>query len=437
MEKHIGADGTIFKEEYKRGAFGDAYEFLPLLATETVGYTFDRLIGSTVGFLTNEEKTVTFIYKKDKIEKGLIKVTYQDEFGKQLALPVTIKGNVGTEYTAKAKKIKGYVANEESQTATYANEDTVISFVYTREPVVGANVEVKFVKETGEALAGLSPLTLSGNLGVGYDATSENNEEVQTEIEKAAALGYSVKEIPANVTGTFTNKKQIVVYVFEKGEIPVGDVTVNYVDKDTLGEVADSVSLTGTIGAHYQSEAKIIPGYRLVEMPSNESGSFTNAAQTVNYQYEKATGGEVTIRFVNEEGVELAEPEKRTGLVGDSILPENNAKEILGYTVIGSSLQELKGQRFTENNQTLDLTHKFNSTNPDIKPVKVVCIDLYGNILKSNVKVVQSGQTLTVLAPVIEKYTLLGTVSKVTVNWSLGDKDPETIYFTYRGIGSK
>ena len=202
-------------------------------------------------------------------------------------------------------------------------------------------------------------------------------------------------------------------------------------------EVADSDSLTGTVGAHYQSEAKIIPGYRLVEMPSNASGSFTNAAQTVNYQYEKATGGEVTIRFVNEDGVELAEPEKRTGLVGDSIWPENNAKEILGYTVIGSSLQELKGQIFTENNQTLDLTYKFNSTNPDIKPVKVVCIDLYGNILKSNVKVVQSGQTLTVLAPVIEKYTLLGTVSKVTVNWSLGDKDPETIYFTYRGIGSK
>ncbi|WP_413487226.1 MucBP domain-containing protein [Carnobacterium maltaromaticum] len=437
LEKHIGADGTIFKEEYKRGAFGDAYEFLPLLSTETVGYTFDRLIGSKVGFLTNEEKTVTFIYKKDKIEKGLIKVTYQDEFGKQLALPVTVKGNVGTEYTAKAKKIKGYVANAESQTATYANEETVISFVYTREPVAGANVEVKFVKETGEALAGLSPLTLSGNLGAGYDATSENNEEVQTEIQKAVALGYSVKEIPANVTGTFTNKKQIVVYVFEKGEIPAGAVTINYVDKDTLVEVADSDSLTGTVGAHYQSEAKIIPGYRLVEMPSNASGSFTNATQTVNYQYEKATGGEVTIRFVNEDGVELAEPEKRTGLVGDSIWPENNAKEILGYTVIGSSLQELKGQRFTENNQTLNLTYKFNSTNPDIKPVKVVCIDLYGNILKSNVKVVQSGQTLTVLAPVIEKYTLLGTVSKVTVNWSLGDKDPETIYFTYRGIGSK
>ena len=80
-------------------------------------------------------------------------------------------GNLIKEMKAKAKKIKGYVANAESQTATYTNEETVISFVYTREPVAGANVQVKFVKETGEALAGLSPLTLSGNLGVGYDAT--------------------------------------------------------------------------------------------------------------------------------------------------------------------------------------------------------------------------------------------------------------------------
>lgn len=58
---------------------------------------------------------------------------------------------------------------------------------------------------------------------------------------------------------------------------------------DTEGnEIIEPEVITGLLGDNYQTKGKIIPGYQLVENPSNESGEFSRETIEVSYIYETA-----------------------------------------------------------------------------------------------------------------------------------------------------
>lgn len=62
-------------------------------------------------------------------------------------------------------------------------------------------------------------------------------------------------------------------------------VVVNYLNEDGQ-EIAPTEILDGKISQFYQAKAKEIPGYTLIEVPENESGTFSNEGQTVRYIYQ-------------------------------------------------------------------------------------------------------------------------------------------------------
>lgn len=68
-------------------------------------------------------------------------------------------------------------------------------------------------------------------------------------------------------------------------EKKAGQVTFNYVDESNK-PIAESVSKTGYLGETYSAERKEFPDYLLIEIPSNENGTFTEAPITVTYRYE-------------------------------------------------------------------------------------------------------------------------------------------------------
>lgn len=63
-----------------------------------------------------------------------------------------------------------------------------------------------------------------------------------------------------------------------------GKVIVKYVDM--LGNVLATTTLTGEVGTLYRTSAKNIDGYRLLQEPSNASGTYTTETITVQYVYE-------------------------------------------------------------------------------------------------------------------------------------------------------
>ena len=65
---------------------------------------------------------------------------------------------------------------------------------------------------------------------------------------------------------------------------PQGTVVVNFVDTEGA-PLAASLSFTGTVGTLYQTSARSIADYELVESPANASGSFIDGSLTVDYVY--------------------------------------------------------------------------------------------------------------------------------------------------------
>ncbi|EAG9521263.1 cell wall anchor protein, partial [Listeria monocytogenes] len=65
--------------------------------------------------------------------------------------------------------------------------------------------------------------------------------------------------------------------------------------------------------------------------PTNATGVFTNANQTVTYVYEKADGAPVTVKYVDADGNELATSDTLNGKIDAPY--QSTAKSLSGWTV--------------------------------------------------------------------------------------------------------
>lgn len=153
-------------------------------------------------------------------------------------------------------------------TIDYTRQDIVLHYKRIVRPA--QPITVYYVDETGAELATAD--VLNGNVGETYRSTAKTID------------GYSVKETPANATGTFSMTAQTVTYVYKKIAAPV---TVIHVDADNT-HLIEAKILTGHIGETYTSAAQEIAGYTLKSAPQNAAGDFTHEEQTVVYVYEAA-----------------------------------------------------------------------------------------------------------------------------------------------------
>ncbi|WP_241520329.1 MucBP domain-containing protein, partial [Listeria monocytogenes] len=87
-------------------------------------------------------------------------------------------------------------------------------------------------------------------------------------------------KIEGQPSGQFGDSDAMVTYVYEKAD--GAPVTVKYVDADG-NELATSDTLNGKIDAPYQTTAKSLSGWAVKTTPTNATGVFTNANQTVTY----------------------------------------------------------------------------------------------------------------------------------------------------------
>ena len=137
-------------------------------------------------------------------------------------------------------------------------------------------------------------------------------------------------------------------------------VNVQYIDQETQEPLLDSILLAGYEGAEYHSNAKIIDGYRLLEIPENASGHFTDKDQTVIYKYQKEKSesqtGYVLIEYLDENGKGIEKSRLISGTIGGTYQTEK--KDISGYT-----FKEVKGNengQFTQESQTITYIYSKN-----------------------------------------------------------------------------
>ena len=131
----------------------------------------------------------------------------------------------------------------------------------------------------------------------------------------------------------FINEQSTASVVYEEPDpIYPEDVTVKYVDKDGKN-IVDPVILSGGLGASWKAEEKSIDGWTIAERPSVVSGVFTTYAQEVIFVYERASvgTGDVTVKYVDEDGNDIVDPVILTGKIGESWEAED--KDIIGWVL--------------------------------------------------------------------------------------------------------
>lgn len=133
-------DSEIHDTDSVTGSLGDEFDVTDK-KLEINGYSFKEVKGETKGKFGEDEQTVTFIYEKyvepevpSTPKAALVNVKYDDENGKEIADSDQLTGNIGDDYTAKAKNIEGYkLTSKESEfTSTFKASNDDVIFYYEK-----------------------------------------------------------------------------------------------------------------------------------------------------------------------------------------------------------------------------------------------------------------------------------------------------------------
>ncbi|GAX47730.1 MucBP domain-containing protein [Pseudolactococcus reticulitermitis] len=303
----------------------------------------------TLGAYVNVCFAVTFGY-----EASDLTVKYQDTDGHEIATPQTLSGNIGDAYdvTTAAYKldIPGYIFKEVQGQAigTLTNQAQTVIFVYTKAPDKAKDLTLEYIDTDGKKIA--TAQTISGNVGDTYDITGN--------AYKQTILGYTFKEIQGQTTGTLSNQAQTVTFVYTKNPVKAELLTVRY--HDTAGnKIADFKTVSGNIGDPYDVSTDAhkldIEGHTLQEVHGQTTGVLTDKAQIVTYVYAKnpVKAKDLTVKYQNVDGKEIATAKTVSGHVGDAYDVSTNAykQAINGYT-----FKEVTGQpigKLTDKDQTV------------------------------------------------------------------------------------
>ncbi|WP_270252887.1 MucBP domain-containing protein [Lactococcus garvieae] len=157
----------------------------------------------------------TYIWQRQPVAGKDVTVKYEDESGKSIADEETLQGKVGENYNSVQKDIEGYTFKEvkdDNASGKFTDQAQTVIYVYTKNPVAGKNVTVKYENESGKSIA--DEETLQGKVGEDYNS-------VQKDIE-----GYTFKEVKDdNASGKFTDQAQTVIYIYTKNPVSEEDLS--------------------------------------------------------------------------------------------------------------------------------------------------------------------------------------------------------------------
>lgn len=188
----------------------------------------------------------------------------------------------------------------------------------------------------------------------GVTADDKHDGDLTKEVTYSGEVNtdkVGVYPVKYSVTDSDNNTTTVVRNITVEGLDPIagGDITVKYTDE--FGKVIeDEETLHGNVGDKYESVQKDIDGYTFKEViDNNAKGEFTDQPQTVTYVY-KERAGEVTVKYVNTQGKEIAKSEVFVGFVGHDY--DTIQKNIDGYKFKKVEGADPSG-KFTDQPQTV------------------------------------------------------------------------------------
>ena len=142
--------------------------------------------------------------------------------------------------------------------------------------------------------------------------------------------------MPENADGKMTKEDIIVTYYYKK---IAGGVIINHIDIHTGKQLVNEEKLEGYVGDQYETEAKTIANYKLVEdkLPTNAKGEMIEGIINVTYYYESP--GKVIVNYYDKDtNKKLTEEVRIDGFTGEKYKTEEKSFEYY-------KLVEIKGEK--------------------------------------------------------------------------------------------
>ena len=212
---------------------------------------------------------IEIIYYYKKIAGGVIE-NHIDVYTNEKLATERHEGNVGDEYDIPSREFEGYDLVTDmlptNSSGTMTEEEIVVNYYYEKR----TKVTVEYIdKLTGEKIT--EDEVIEGHVGDEY-TTEEKNFD-----------GYDLVEKPSNESGEMTEDTIVVKYYYKRKT----EVEVQYVEKNTNHQLAESDNIEGYVGDEYKTQPKDIPYYKLVGQTENTEGTMERDKITVIYYYEK------------------------------------------------------------------------------------------------------------------------------------------------------
>lgn len=264
----------------------------------------------------------TFSIIDDPIIRGTVTINFHDQKGTELAEPVVLSGNVGEPFTAQPKELSDWIlfSSPEATEGTFTQAAQEMTFVY--EKASGADVTVLYTDEDEQPIAPSE--TLSGKIGASYQTQPKQIDHYQW-----------IQQI-GPTEGTFTKQAQTIRYIYKKNELPNlpdsnnADVptaaapTQTSIANELIDLITSPVFVSGSTSPHIENtNERTVDSQNLSSLPDTLA-SFREPKSVPSKKSERKTNksrdgvGSVTVKFVDENGNEIAKPNTLTGKIGET-----------------------------------------------------------------------------------------------------------------------
>ena len=328
--------------------------------TNSENINFYDLVGvpaNANGIFTVGEQVVNYEYVRK--DAGDVVVRHLSKYdGSELIQREVLDGSrkLGLNYTTNVADIDYFEIDTipSNKDGVYNTLPQTVNYIYRRKNA--GSVKAVYVDEEGSELANSEVLSGVENAGLPYNTVAKS------------ITHYELVSMPNNASGVFSENEQTVTYVYRRKN--AGSVKVFYIDVDSGNNLAEPKILDGNkkLGLTYTTEPENVEFHKLISMPANKDGVFSDEEQTVTYVYGRKNAGNVTVHYVNTAHLSIKKDDILDGSKKLGLPFTTSAVEIAGYHftmvegvnfgILGSSDQRVNDGIFKEGAQEITYVYQ-------------------------------------------------------------------------------
>ncbi|EAC7885953.1 MucBP domain-containing protein [Listeria monocytogenes] len=264
-------------------------------------------------------------------------------------------------YPAATPQYGGHLKATTTYFSNLTNDTLLTPFLPGSSTFIDLHTEFMFDRELFEGHEVTITDEASGKLLYEGELTSD----VSISLKSFRSGYHNIRVVLDNAPN---NPQNQITFGISMPSTTAGDLTVNYVD-EAGKTIHEPQVVSGFIGDDYDVTTPeyelAMDGYDLdtSKLPTNGIGTFDYEPLSVTYVYKKMEGASVTVKYVDENGHEIATSEDLMGKLDDSY--QTKAKEIVGFTLDESKLPANASGVFEKDSQTV--TYVYQAVSATIK----------------------------------------------------------------------